>query len=60
MAAGGEASPTADAFANWDDALCTPRVSHRVALAVIVGASLGCYTILYVIGSLASRLLIGV
>ena len=30
-----------------------PRVSHRVALMVIIGGSLGCYTLLYMAGAWA-------
>jgi len=59
MRAGAEMSPGPSAFSDWDDAQGAPRVTHRVALTVIVGASLGCYALLYTIGSLASRLLAG-
>ena len=45
--------------AAWDDVYTSPRVSHRVAFAFLIGTSLGGYGLLYVIGSLVSHLLIG-
>ena len=56
---GADVSPGRNAFADWDDTDSAPRVSHRVALAVIGGSSLACYGILYTIGAYASQLLAG-
>ena len=59
MRAGAEMPVVSGIFSDWSDGHSTPRVSHRVALTVIVGASLGCYALLYTIGSLAGGLFAG-
>jgi len=56
---GAPASPGGDVFAAWDDVHDQPRVSHRTALAFIIGASFGCYALIYAFGTLAQRLLAG-
>lgn len=52
-----EASPTIDALGDWDDVPSSPRVTHRIALAFILGASLAGYAVIYAIGSLADGFL---
>jgi len=54
-----QGSATADSFGVLDDSLPSPRASHRAAIAFILAASIGGYALIYVIGSLAGRVIAG-